>query len=176
MPPWNDSIEAMLMILPLPCAMKWRPAACDMKNADLMLTFITSSQSFSLKSTASARRIRPSAVSPSRPPMEMPMATTTKPITSGAERKLRRHLDCEPSYDEEVYARLKQWRLELARERSMPAFVIFTDATLMAIAEASPGDAAGLLRIPGVGPAKCEQYGPAVLGILAEDQSANPGR
>src|SRR5690606_4018400 len=59
MPPWNESIEAMLMILPPPWAMKWRPAACDRKKADLMLTFITSSQSCSLKSTASARRIRP---------------------------------------------------------------------------------------------------------------------
>ncbi|KAG1484698.1 hypothetical protein G6F53_014021 [Rhizopus delemar] len=58
-PPWNASIEAMLMILPWPCSMKWRPAACEMKKADLMLTFITSSQSCSLKSTASARRIRP---------------------------------------------------------------------------------------------------------------------
>ena len=53
--------------------------------------------------------------------------------------------------------------------------MIFTDATLMAIAEASPGDAAGLLRIPGVGPTKCEQYGPAVLEIL-QDDSAKPGR
>ena len=44
-------------------------------------------------------------------------------------------------------------------------------------------DAAGLLRIPGVGRVKCEQYGPAVLEILAsersseaEDQAAKPGR
>ena len=59
MPPWNDSIDAMLMILPPPFAMKCLPAAWHMKNADLMFTFITSSQSCSLKSTASARRIRP---------------------------------------------------------------------------------------------------------------------
>ena len=125
---------------------------------------------------------QPAAAEPRRGPRARPGTAQSatcricdRPITSGAERKLRRHLDCEPSYDEEVYARLKQWRLDLARERSLPAFVIFTDATLMAIAEASPGDAAGLLRIPGVGPTKCEQYGPAVLEIL-QDDSAKPGR
>ena len=106
-----------------------------------------------------------------------------RPVTSGAERKLLRHHDCPPGYDEALLERLKQWRLEVARERSQPAFVVFTDATLMAIAEAMPADAAGLLRIPGVGRVKCEQYGPAVLEILAsersseaEDQAAKPGR
>jgi DNA helicase-2/ATP-dependent DNA helicase PcrA len=49
----------------------------------------------------------------------------------------------------------------------MPAFVIFTDATLMAIAEDRPRDAAGLLGIPGVGRTKCELYAEAVLAILA---------
>src|SRR5690606_32390050 len=83
MPPWNDSIEAMLMILPLPWAMKWRPAACDMKNADLMLTFITSSQSFSLKSTASARRIRPALLTRmSSPPSWAMVSCTSRPTGS----------------------------------------------------------------------------------------------
>ena len=92
-----------------------------------------------------------------------------RPVATGAERKLQRHHDCPPSYDEALFARLKQWRLEVARERSQPAFVVFTDATLMAIAEAAPSDAASLLRIPGVGPTKCDQYGPAVLEILAQE-------
>src|SRR5690606_17641945 len=83
MPPWNDSIEAMLMILPLPWAMKWRPAACDMKNADLMLTFITSSQSFSLKSTASSRRIRPALLTRmSSPPSSASVCSTSRPTGS----------------------------------------------------------------------------------------------
>ena len=66
------------MILPPPWAMKCLPAAWLMKKADLMLTFITSSQSFSLKSTASARRIRPALLTrmSSRPRPSMVSATT----------------------------------------------------------------------------------------------------
>jgi DNA helicase-2/ATP-dependent DNA helicase PcrA len=90
-----------------------------------------------------------------------------KPLHTGAERKLRRHVDCPAAYDEETYSRLVAWRLGLARERSVPAYVIFTDATLMAIAEDRPSDTGGLLAIPGVGRSKCEQYGDAVLSILA---------
>ncbi len=98
-----------------------------------------------------------------------------KPLHSGAERKLRRHADCPPGYDEDTYARLVAWRLSVAKERSVPAYVIFTDATLMAIAEDRPRDPAGLLAIPGVGKVKCEQYADAVLAILVEEGAAPPG-
>ncbi len=54
----------------------------------------------------------------------------------------------------------------------MPAFVIFTDATLMAIAEDRPKNASGLLGIPGVGRTKCEQYAETVLAILASEGDA----
>ncbi|PZQ43669.1 MAG: ATP-dependent DNA helicase, partial [Phenylobacterium zucineum] len=89
-----------------------------------------------------------------------------KPLHTGAERKLRRHLDCPPGYDEETYARLVAWRLAESKRRSVPAYVIFTDATLMTIAEDRPTDTAGLLAIPGVGRVKCEQYAEDVLAIL----------
>ncbi len=97
-----------------------------------------------------------------------------RPLNSGAERKLGRHLECTPAYDEQLLSRLRQWRAEQASERRVPAFVVFTDATLMAIAEAMPADPPGLQRIPGVGGAKVEQYGDAVLRLVA--QSAKPGR
>lgn len=87
-------------------------------------------------------------------------------LHSGAERKLRRHADCPAGYDEETYARLVAWRLDRSRERSVPAYVVFTDATLMAIAEDRPSDEAGLLAIPGVGRTKCELYAADVLAIL----------
>jgi DNA helicase-2/ATP-dependent DNA helicase PcrA len=64
------------------------------------------------------------------------------------------------------------WRLELAKERSVPAFVIFTDATLMAIAEDRPKSASSLLAIPGVGRTKCELYSETVLAILASEGDA----
>ena len=97
-----------------------------------------------------------------------------RPVNSGAERKLGRHLECTPDYDEQLLTRLKEWRARQAAERSLPGFVIFTDATLMAIAEAQPPGPAELQRIPGVGPAKTEQYGAEVLALVA--QAAKPGR
>jgi len=97
-----------------------------------------------------------------------------RPLSSGAERKLGRHLDCTPAYDEQVLTRLTQWRAQRAAERSVPVFVVFTDATLMAIAEAMPADDAALRQIPGVGPAKTGLYGSQVLELIA--QAAKPGR
>ncbi|MGV8908427.1 MAG: ATP-dependent DNA helicase UvrD2 [Propionicimonas sp.] len=91
------------------------------------------------------------------------------PVTTGAERKLKRHVDCPAGYDEQTWERLVAWRLEVAAKRSVPAFVIFTDATLMAIADDRPRDSAALLGIPGVGRTKCELYSEAVLAILAAE-------
>jgi DNA helicase-2/ATP-dependent DNA helicase PcrA len=48
----------------------------------------------------------------------------------------------------------------------VPAYVVFTDATLVAIAETSPADLPGLARVPGVGPAKLDKYGESILEIL----------
>ena len=50
----------------------------------------------------------------------------------------------------------------------MPAYVVFTDATLVAIAETLPGDLGRLARVPGVGPTKLERYGEQVLELLAQ--------
>ena len=88
-------------------------------------------------------------------------------LATGAERKLGRHADCPASYDEATYDALVAWRSKVAKERSFPAYCVFTDATLMAIAETAPADTDGLLAIPGVGRSKLEQYGQAVLDILA---------
>lgn len=89
-------------------------------------------------------------------------------LTTGAERKLRRHADCEATYDEATWEALRAWRKAEADAASMPAFVVFTDATLMAIAEQMPGDLAALGTISGVGRTKLERYGAGVLAVLAE--------
>lgn len=94
-------------------------------------------------------------------------------LHDAAERKLGRHHDCEAPYDEELLAVLKQWRLETAKAASQPAFVVFTDATLQAIAEAVPTDRAELLRLPGIGAVKVDRYGDAVLGVIREHLPAS---
>ena len=66
-----------------------------------------------------------------------------------------------------LFEQLKVWRLEEANRASVPAFVVFTDATLAALAQNRPSDAAGLLRMPGIGASKIERYGDAVLKVIA---------
>ena len=57
--------------------------------------------------------------------------------------------------------------MSVAQRDSIPAYVVFTDATLTAIAETEPADAAALGRISGVGPRKLDRYGAAVLALVA---------
>jgi len=67
----------------------------------------------------------------------------------------------------ERLARLKAWRAEVAREHNLPAFVIFHDATLRAIAERSPQSLDDLDGISGIGVKKREAYGAEVLRVCA---------
>ncbi|MGO4493903.1 HRDC domain-containing protein, partial [Arthrobacter sp. 2YAF22_2] len=89
-------------------------------------------------------------------------------LSSGAERKVGRCSQCPPSYEEQTFEALRQWRKEVALEADVPAFVVFTDATLTAIAEARPESLEQLAKLPGVGASKLEKYGEAVLAVLVE--------
>jgi ATP-dependent DNA helicase RecQ len=68
----------------------------------------------------------------------------------------------------ELVDRLRRWRLETARSTGVPAYVVFHDSTLSAIAAARPSSLAELLRVPGVGDSKLRQYGEEVLEVLAD--------
>src|SRR5262249_10739320 len=67
-----------------------------------------------------------------------------------------------------LFRRLREWRLDTAREQSVPAYVVFSDATLQAIADARPGSRAELAGIPGIGAVKLDRYGAAVLELFAD--------
>jgi ATP-dependent DNA helicase RecQ len=67
------------------------------------------------------------------------------------------------------YAALRAWRAEVAREHSLPAYVIFHDATLAEMAARQPGSLAELAEISGVGAKKLDAYGEAILQVLAQD-------
>jgi ATP-dependent DNA helicase RecQ len=62
--------------------------------------------------------------------------------------------------------RLRRWRLEVSRRDAVPAFVVFHDRTLAALAAASPRTVADLAEVPGVGPAKLERYGADLFDLL----------
>lgn len=70
--------------------------------------------------------------------------------------------------DEALLANLKSWRTEMAREHSVPPYVVFNDKTLVAIALARPQTDDDLLAVSGIGPSKLERYGEAVLELVAE--------
>ena len=69
----------------------------------------------------------------------------------------------------ERFERLRELRANLAKEQNVPAYVIFHDATLRAIAEQPPRTQDELSGIPGIGASKLERYGTAVLEALSED-------
>jgi DNA helicase-2/ATP-dependent DNA helicase PcrA len=73
---------------------------------------------------------------------------------------------CPSSADPELVDALRTWRKTRSTEASVPAFVVFSDATLLAIAERRPTDNAALLSIPGIGRAKLDAYGQDVISIV----------
>ncbi|RAV07024.1 ATP-dependent DNA helicase [Mycolicibacterium sp. GF69] len=79
---------------------------------------------------------------------------------------LRRCETCPSDIDETLLTELKDWRLRTSKEMSVPAYVVFTDNTLIAIAETLPTDDAALVAIPGIGARKLEQYGADVLALV----------
>ncbi|OMC35827.1 ATP-dependent DNA helicase [Mycobacterium colombiense] len=87
-------------------------------------------------------------------------------LTTPAAVMLRRCETCAGDVDEDLLLRLKAWRLDIAKEQKVPAYVVFTDNTLIAIAELRPSDEDALIAIPGIGARKLEQYGPDVLGLV----------
>ena len=74
--------------------------------------------------------------------------------------------------DPAVLAALKSWRSGAARAAGVPAYVIFHDTTLAAVAEARPDSRAKLLRLPGLGPVKAERYGDELLRVVAEHRAS----
>jgi DNA helicase-2/ATP-dependent DNA helicase PcrA len=68
----------------------------------------------------------------------------------------------------ERFERLRAWRSSTATAASVPAYVVFTDATLQAIAEARPASLRELSGLPGIGARKLELYGEDVLATLTE--------
>jgi ATP-dependent DNA helicase RecQ len=64
-------------------------------------------------------------------------------------------------------AALKHWRADVARAHQLPAFVIFHDSTLRALAVQAPQSLEGLSHISGIGQRKLEAYGQDLLAVIA---------
>jgi ATP-dependent DNA helicase RecQ len=70
--------------------------------------------------------------------------------------------------DQPLLGRLRQWRSEVAREHGVPAYVVFHDTTLHAIARLRPSSLEQIAAISGVGDRKLERYGQQILALLAD--------
>jgi ATP-dependent DNA helicase RecQ len=114
---------------------------------------------FVLALTPEGRRV---AMGEIRPTLAMPGAREEP-----RRRRSRGGREAPAGVDPALLARLREWRADEARRRSVPAYVIFHDTTLAALAAARPKTPAQLLEVKGVGSAKLESYGEALLALLA---------
>ncbi len=74
-----------------------------------------------------------------------------------------------------MMAALRAWRLERARADAVPPYVIAHDTTLAAIVERNPRSLSELARVPGIGPAKLDKYGPDILETLGAGVARTAG-
>ncbi|MEV7545075.1 ATP-dependent DNA helicase UvrD2 [Streptomyces sp. NPDC089915] len=93
-------------------------------------------------------------------------------LTEAGDIKLMRCGDCPSDMDEGLYERLREWRAGQSKLQGLPAYCVFTDKTLMAIAEAAPSEPGELSMISGVGGRKLDRYGADVLAICAGQDPA----
>ncbi|APT84215.1 ATP-dependent DNA helicase UvrD2 [Corynebacterium aquilae] len=89
-------------------------------------------------------------------------------LDTPAEKVLGRCLDCPGDTDHDLVEHLRQWRKRTADELNQPAYIVFSDATLLAIAEAQPRTPTELLGITGLGPVKLERFGQSLLDTLED--------
>ena len=73
-----------------------------------------------------------------------------------------------PDVDRELFEKLKGLRRQLASEQNVPAFVVFSDATLLEMAARRPQTEAELNRVNGIGPTKLARYGSIFLKLLRD--------
>jgi len=114
-----------------------------------------------------SRRTRGGRPAPAAPAARSACRVCGATLSTAAERTVGRCTDCPATYDEDFFAALRSWRSEVAARDKVPAYVVFTDATLMAIAETAPSDRPALSRLRGVGALKLERYADDVLAIVA---------
>jgi superfamily II DNA helicase RecQ len=91
------------------------------------------------------------------------------PETPARSRPVAKAKGAEAGVDSRLEAALRVWRLIEARRRGVPAFRIFSDRTLRALATSRPGTAQELLAVPGIGISTVEKYGRDIYRVLREN-------
>src|SRR5438128_12348412 len=98
--------------------------------------------------------------------------TLTKPIESPA-KKVRTPRAGEIECDEKLFERLRALRRKIADERDVPAYIIFSDATLRQMAQARPQSKSEFAQIAGVGQQKLKEFAESFLAEIGDYVNAN---
>ena len=106
------------------------------------------------------------------------LAVDRAPVTRGGGRSRggagggrSRAADTLDEAAKETFEALREWRTSVAKEKQIPPYMVFSDATLVAIVEVAPATTAQLSGVSGVGAKKLEEYGDAVLKVLGSSVS-----
>lgn len=100
-------------------------------------------------------------------PVKLRAPLVTSKLSSEKKEQQRKQLGA-IDYDLGVFEKLRAWRMGVAREKGLPAYMIFSDATLQNIAARKPHTLSGLRNISGVGEKKLSLYGEELLEVLVE--------
>lgn len=84
-----------------------------------------------------------------------------------ASRRAQGRTDAVADADRDLFEALRAWRAGVAKEQGVPAYIVFGDATLRALAERRPASVTDLEGITGIGAKKRDAYGDAVLQVVA---------
>lgn len=77
-----------------------------------------------------------------------------------------------PEANAELFEVLRAWRADIARQKSLPPYMIAADKALLGVAAALPADEKQLLNVPGFGPMKVESYGADIIKLVAGHQTS----
>jgi ATP-dependent DNA helicase RecQ len=95
-----------------------------------------------------------------------PLAAAANVRKGTAQKSPLRKREADAPYESALFLELRSLRKKLADQRKVPAYLVFSDATLFAMAEERPLTLDAMLCISGVGPKKLAEYGEAFLGVL----------
>jgi ATP-dependent DNA helicase RecQ len=100
------------------------------------------------------------------------LARQPRPRTDTPRTRSRVEAESWQDVDRDLFERLRAVRLEIARARGVPPYVIFHDATLREMARLQPTSIDGLLRVKGVGARKADDLGEVFLAAIRGPQTA----
>jgi ATP-dependent DNA helicase RecQ len=95
------------------------------------------------------------------------LARQRRPVRGEAPRRARIETESWQDVDRDLFERLRSLRLDIARSRGVPPYVIFHDTTLREMARIKPRSVAALLGVRGVGARKAEDLGEAFVAVIA---------